>query len=189
MQVQWWGYHKVVGMIKPCHMQKNLELFTVTGRRGNNNLWRPQEPPVWNHRRHDVTKYTDCLDQIKREMNRQGSKSSKVAISRYSRVRGQLIVDRGRHHLGRHPPGHTPHPRAYTPTPPPLCRHLLPQADIPLPPRQTCPLGRYPLPPETATAADGTHPTGMHSCLVDSVTFYYQNQVFEIAAEYAALLK
>ena len=27
------------------------------------------------------------------------------------------------------------------------------------------PLGRHPLPP-TATAADGTHPTGMHSCWV-----------------------
>ena len=35
-------------------------------------------------------------------------------------------------------------------------------------PRQTPPpLGRHPpSPPETATAADGTHPTGMHSCLV-----------------------
>ena len=43
--------------------------------------------------------------------------------------------------LGRHPPGQTP-------------------------PRQT-PLGRTPgkTPPETATAVDGTHPTGMHSCL------------------------
>ena len=39
-------------------------------------------------------------------------------------------------------------------TPPPSGRHL-PQADTPLV-RQT--------PPETATAADGTHPTGMHSC-------------------------
>ena len=47
------------------------------------------------------------------------------------------------------------------------------------PPGQTPPAGRHPLgrhppwanthleqshPPETATAADGTHPTGMHSC-------------------------
>ena len=40
------------------------------------------------------------------------------------------------------------------------------------PPGQTPPLGRHPslpsacwvTPPPTATAADGTHPTGMHSC-------------------------
>ena len=48
-----------------------------------------------------------------------------------------------------------------------------PQADTPLgrhppfgrhpPPRQTPP-GRHPLPP-AVTAADGTHPTGMHSCV------------------------
>ena len=42
----------------------------------------------------------------------------------------------------------TPHPGRH-----PLCRHQ--------PPGQT-PLSRYP--PETATAADGMHPTGMHSC-------------------------
>ena len=24
MQVQWWGYHGVVGTLKPCHMLKNL---------------------------------------------------------------------------------------------------------------------------------------------------------------------
>ena len=43
--------------------------------------------------------------------------------------------------------------------PHPLGRH---------PPRQTPLQGRYPLgihPHETATAADGTHPTGMQSCL------------------------
>ena len=45
-----------------------------------------------------------------------------------------------------------------------------PQADsLPgqTPPWQTPPLGRHPrtdIPPEMATAADGTHPTGMHSC-------------------------
>ena len=38
---------------------------------------------------------------------------------------------------------------------PPLGRHPL---------RQTPPLGRPP-PPQMATAADGTHPTGMYSCL------------------------
>ena len=61
----------------------------------------------------------------------------------------------GRHPLGRHCPGQTP----------PLGRHV--------------PQGRHPpanIPHPTATAAKGTHPTGMHSCislkkvrLVDSV--------------------
>ena len=66
-------------------------------------------------------------------------------------------------------------------TTPLLGRH--PQADTPLgrhpfwadaspgqtPPKQTPPLGRHlsrqTVPAETATAADGMHPTGMHSCL------------------------
>ena len=64
-----------------------------------------------------------------------------------------------------HPPGPgtTPWTR-YTPragTPPqartPWIRYT------PLPPPQGTPPGRYP-PRDTATAADGTHPTGMHSC-------------------------
>ena len=63
----------------------------------------------------------------------------------------------GIHPLGRHPPGQTPPgktPHGQTP----LDRH---------------PLGRHPPPPDTlftemATAADGMHPTGIHSCL-----FYY----------------
>ena len=53
------------------------------------------------------------------------------------------------------PPGQTP-PLADTPL-----------ADIPLADThlgQTPTLSRAPLLPETATAADGTHPTGMHSC-------------------------
>ena len=55
---------------------------------------------------------------------------------------------------------HVP-PRADTP---PGSRHPPSQEQIPLrwsrhPPEQT-----PPLPGETATAADGTHPTGMHSC-------------------------
>ena len=62
--------------------------------------------------------------------------------------------------LGRHLPGQTPPPRQ---TPPPQAD--TPQVDIP---GQTSsldrhPLGRHPL-PETATVADGMHPTGMHSC-------------------------
>ena len=51
-----------------------------------------------------------------------------------------------RHPLGRHPP--------------PFGRHSTRQTP---PPRQTPP-GRHPLPP-AVTAADGTHPTGMHSCV------------------------
>ena len=47
---------------------------------------------------------------------------------------------------GVHSPGQTP-----------------PQADTPPPPADTPP-GRRP-PPGMTTAADGTHPTGMHSCL------------------------
>ena len=47
----------------------------------------------------------------------------------------------GRHPLGRHPPGRHPHPQADTPGRPP---------------------GKHPR--QMTTAADGTHPTGMHSC-------------------------
>ena len=58
--------------------------------------------------------------------------------------RVSALVHAGIHPPGRHPPpGQTPPPRADTP---------LPQGRPHLPPRQT------------ATAADGTHPTGMHSC-------------------------
>ena len=32
MQVQWWGYHEVVGSLKPYHMLKNLfELLALKG--------------------------------------------------------------------------------------------------------------------------------------------------------------
>ena len=71
--------------------------------------------------------------------------------------------------LGRHPPGQTPAPPADTPWPD------IPQPDTPT--GQTVPLlarhppGRHPPgqappsnPQQTAIAADGTHPTGMHSC-------------------------
>ena len=37
------------------------------------------------------------------------------------------------------------------------------QADT-LPGQTPTPLGRHPASPEMATAADGMHPTGMHSC-------------------------
>ena len=55
---------------------------------------------------------------------------------------GQTLL--GRHPQAEMPPGQTP-----------LGRH--PGADTPL--------GRHPPPQEAATAADGTHPTGMHSCI------------------------
>ena len=71
--------------------------------------------------------------------------------------------------LGRHPPGRQPlshHPRQT----PPRGRH--PQAD-----RQTTPQPppQADTPPqETATTADGSHPTGMHSCfLFDSGVLAY----------------
>ena len=54
---------------------------------------------------------------------------------------------------GTHPPYADTPPRADTPlwadTPPPLSRR---------------PPSRHPSPPEMATIADGTHPTGMHCC-------------------------
>ena len=67
-------------------------------------------------------------------------------------------VHGGRHPLSRHPLGRqTPHGQT------PLGRHPSPGKHPPTswqtPPRQTPP----PRPP-TASAADGTHPTGMHSC-------------------------
>ena len=54
-------------------------------------------------------------------------------------------------HAGIHPPGSRHPPGADTP---PRSRH---------PPGQAPPRSRHP-PQQTATAADGTHPTGMHSC-------------------------
>ena len=67
---------------------------------------------------------------------------------------------------GSHPPPDRHTPRIYTPS----GRHT-PWADTPLghtPPRQTHPWAHTPLDrhatPGMATAADGTHPTGMHSC-------------------------
>ena len=69
---------------------------------------------------------------------------------------------------GRHPPGQTP-PGRHPPRQTPLLGRHPPRQTLPPgrhPPRQTPPLGRRPAPPsETATAADHTHPTGMHSCI------------------------
>ena len=80
----------------------------------------------------------------------------------------QTVPPPSRQPPGQTPPRQTP-PQADTPSPgadtprqpPPLGRH--PWADTPHP-GQTPPLGRPP-PPETATAADGMHPTGMDSCI------------------------
>ena len=58
--------------------------------------------------------------------------------------------------LGRHPQADTP----LRQTPP---RQTSPSRQTPLPIRQT-PRRQTPPPHETATAVDGTHPTGMHSC-------------------------
>ena len=82
--------------------------------------------------------------------------------------------------LGRHPPGRHPPCLVHAGIHTPLDRHP-PKADTPLPsacwdthppcPEHTgihtpcqCMIGYFP-PPPAATAADGTHPTGMHSCL------------------------
>ena len=93
---------------------------------------------------------------------------------------------------GRHLPRQTPpgrHPQADTPrqTPPgrhPLGRHPLPSArwdtqppapmhaGIHTPRPAQCMLGYTPPPPTwAATAADGTHPTGMHSCHIKVFMF------------------
>ena len=59
-------------------------------------------------------------------------------------------TSQGRHPPGRHPPGQRHPPGRHPPGRHPPGRH---------PPRQT--------PQQTATAADSTHPTGMHSCYRD----------------------
>ena len=79
---------------------------------------------------------------------------------------------------GRHPPGQIPPPGRQPPLPP--GRH--PLADTP-PSRHT--LGNHPRqispPPEMATAADGTHPTGMQSCLKFSQNFSVQSMAKSVS--------
>ena len=68
----------------------------------------------------------------------------------------------------RHSPDQTP-PRAESPgaDPPPKQTHPPPPRGDP--PRADTPQEQTPPPPlETATAADGTHPTGMHTCVTYS---------------------
>ena len=81
----------------------------------------------------------------------------------WKRSRGKVIFSQacvknsvrgGVHPVADTPPGRHP-PRADTPQTNTPSRQTPSQADTPL--------GRHP-PRQTATAADGTHPTGMHSC-------------------------
>ena len=79
-----------------------------------------------------------------------------------------VILFTGGGTVSQHVLGQTPllgrSPLAKHPTPPPLGRHPPLPAKCMLgytPPAQ-CTLGY--MPPPAATAADGTHPTGMHSC-------------------------
>ena len=68
----------------------------------------------------------------------------------------------------RHPPGADPDPPSREQTPPLWSRH--PPSGSRYPWEQTLPIPGADTSPEqtpprdTATAADGTHPTGMHSC-------------------------
>ena len=65
----------------------------------------------------------------------------------------------------RHPPGPDTPPSRQTDPP----EQTPPESTPPL--EQTPPRSRHP-PPDTVTAADGTHPTGMHSC-VNNVCFLF----------------
>ena len=60
----------------------------------------------------------------------------------------------------RHPPEQTPPGQTPPKSRPPKSRH--PQGRHP--PKSRHPPRADPPPPDTATAADGTHPTGMHAC-------------------------
>ena len=82
------------------------------------------------------------------------------------------------HAMGQTPPRQTPpwadipHPWADPPTPrqtPPMRHHS----------QGRHPPGRHP-PPPTATAVDSTHPTGMHSCLLNNclkIFLHYKNVI------------
>ena len=92
----------------------------------------------------------------------------------------------GRHqtHTPRQTPSEKTPSRADTPrqTPPADTRHPLDRHQTPpRPDTRHTPLGRHPLgkqyssPRDSATAANGTHPTGMHSCLL---SVYIQKGIF-----------
>ena len=91
----------------------------------------------------------DFHKRVSRILSREGG-----AASVYAGIHPSRQTPPGRHHPpGKTPPGHTPQPHS-----PPAQRH--PRAD---PPQQT------------ATTADGTLPTGMHSCLLyDSKCIFRQ---------------
>ena len=60
--------------------------------------------------------------------------------------------------------GVSQHALRQTPPPGQCMLRYTPRADTPTSSRHTLPLGTHP--PPAATAADGTHPTGMHSCFI-----------------------
>ena len=79
------------------------------------------------------------------------------------------------------PPGQTPPPCRHCPrqTPPDQTPPSQTSPGQTPPPGRHPPLGRHP-PQQTATAADGTHPTGMHSCLfqINLLWHYDQGEYF-----------
>ena len=79
--------------------------------------------------------------------------------------------------------GHIP-PRRHYPTPQtPPRPDTTPVGRQPPPGKTPLPLGRH-LPRQTATAADGTHPTGMHSCSI-----FVSNTIHKIYMTQKCLLK
>ena len=77
----------------------------------------------------------------------------------------------------RHPPG-ADTPQADTPQADTPQEQTLPRADTPwkqTPLEQTPPGADHPPPRDTVTAADGTHPTGIHSCVVNNSILKFVN--------------
>ena len=96
-----------------------------------------------------------------RQIHPTGQTTSEQTPPGQTTLSGQTLLhlSLARHPLARYPHGRYLHPWADTPF---LCRHpLLVQTP---PSCADTPLGRNPLPNQTVTAADGTHPTEMHSC-------------------------
>ena len=101
---------------------------------------------------------------------------SQASVILYTGGGGVWQTPPGRHPSGRHPPGQTSPGRRPPRQTRPLSRHP-PQVDTLLP--SAC-WDTHPLPsawwdippPPVATAADVTHPTGMHSCLTFCIHKY-----------------
>ena len=95
-----------------------------------------------------------------------------------------VCLSTGGEYLGRYPPGpgnspppgpgtppgtrYTPWDQVHPPGPntPPRTKYT-PWDQVHHPGRATPPRDQVPPPPETATVADGKHPTGMHSCFIE----------------------